>query len=103
MAATNGSIKSANAYANNAVAFVAWVPNGMIKDCLGFEVTRIYEDGTERVLAAWVPFEGQDNKDWKPQDTSVWPVQKFWWRDLTARQRRDEATLRPADDTVKYR
>lgn len=103
MAATNGSIKSANAYANNAVAFVAWVPNGTIKDCLGFEVTRIYEDGTERVLAAWVPFEGQDNKDWKPQDTSVWPVQKFWWRDLTARQRRDEATLRPADDTVKYR
>jgi len=103
MAGTSGSIKSANAYANNSVAFIAWVPNGKIKDCLGFEITRIYEDGTERVLAAWVPFEGQDNKDWKPQDTGVWPVQKFWWRDLTARQRRDTAALRPGEDTVKYR
>jgi hypothetical protein len=103
MVASNNSIKSANAYANNSVAFIAWVPSGPIKDCLGFEVTRIYGDGTERILAAWVPFEGQDNKDWKPQDTSVWPVQKFWWRDLTVRRRRDEATLRPADDTVKYR
>lgn len=103
MNASSNSIKSACAYANNAVAFIAWTPNGVIKDCLGFELTRIYADGEERVLAAWVPFEGQDNKDWKPQDTSVWPVQKFWWRDLTVRQRRDEATLRAGGESVKYR
>ena len=103
MNVTISNIKSANAYANNSVAFIAWIPKGNIKDCLGFEITRIYEDGTERVLAAWVPFEGQGNKDWKPQDTSVWPVQKFWWRDLTVRQRRDAPLLRPADVTVSYR
>src|SRR5262249_38272931 len=50
--------------------------------------------GGQRVLAAWVPFKGQRNPDWKPQDTSVWPVQKFTWRDLTVRQRRDQVALR---------
>jgi len=103
MNVTIRSIKSANAYANNSVVFIAWIPDGTIKDCLGFEIIRIYADGSERVLAAWVPFEGQDNKDWKPQDTSVWPVQKLWWRDLTVRQRRDEPLLRPGDVTVSYR
>lgn len=96
-------IQSAKAYANNAVAYVAWTVNQSIPDCLGFEITRIYTDGTERVLAAWVAFEGQSNPDWLPETTSVWPVQKFTWRDLTVRQRRDEASLRPADPVVKYR
>lgn len=96
-------IQSARAYANNAVAYVAWTVEQPIPDCLGFEITRIYADGTERVLAAWVAFEGQSNPDWLPETTSVWPVQKFTWRDLTVRQRRDEASLRPADPVVKYR
>ncbi|REE18601.1 phospholipase D-like protein [Paraburkholderia sp. BL23I1N1] len=96
-------IRSARAYANNAVAYVAWSVEQVIAECLGFEITRIYADGTERPLAAWVAFEGQSNPDWVPQTTSVWPVQKFTWRDLTVRQRRDEASLRPADPIVKYR
>ncbi|MDF3831426.1 phospholipase D-like domain-containing protein [Cupriavidus basilensis] len=96
-------IRSARAYANNAVAYVAWTVDQPIPDCLGFEITRIYADGTERALAAWVAFEGQSNPDWLPETTSVWPVQKFTWRDLTVRQRRDEASLRPADPVVKYR
>lgn len=96
-------IRSGKAYANNAVAYVAWSADQVIADCLGFEITRIYDDGTERPLAAWVAFEGQSNPDWVPQTTSVWPVQKFTWRDLTVRQRRDEASLRPADPVLKYR
>lgn len=96
-------IQSARAYANNAVAYVAWTVDQPIPDCLGFEITRIYADGTERPLAAWVAFEGQSNPDWLPETTSVWPVQKFTWRDLTVRQRRDQASLRPADPVVKYR
>lgn len=104
MAAKAGSsIKSARAYANNQVAFIAWVPDGRIENCLGFEVTRLYDDGTSVVAAAWVPFEGQDNPQWKPQTTSVWPVQKFWWRDLTLRQSRNDATLHPKDFGVRYR
>jgi len=96
-------IRSAKAYANNAVAYVAWTVDQANPDCLGFEITRIYADGTERPLAAWVAFEGQSNPEWLPETTSVWPVQKFTWRDLTVRQRRDQASLRPADPVVKYR
>lgn len=96
-------VGNARAFANNAVAFVAWDAEKLPASCLGFELTRIDQaDGSERVLAAWVPFEGQSNPEWKPQDTSVWPVQKFTWRDLTVRQRRDSATLRPST-VVKYR
>ncbi|MGF6851689.1 phospholipase D-like domain-containing protein [Paraburkholderia sp. CI3] len=95
-------IRSANAYANNAVAYLAWTVDAAIPDCLGFEITRIYEDGNKRVLAAWVAFDRQSNPKWLPETTSVWPVQKFTWRDLTVRQRRDQATLRAADPVLKY-
>jgi len=97
-------IVAAKAYTNNEVAFLAWMLDETITDCLGFEITRIYT-GTneERVLAAWVPFKGQSNPQWKPQTTSVWPVQKLVWRDLTLRRRRDQASLRPDNVAVKYR
>lgn len=102
-------ITAAKAYGNNEVALIAWWLDAPVADCLGFEITRIYLDtagkptGDERVLAAWVPFKGQTNKDWKAQTTSVWPVQKLIWRDLTVRRRRDQATLRDAEAKVKYR
>ncbi|GAC1358716.1 MAG: phospholipase D-like domain-containing protein [Variovorax sp.] len=95
-------VTTAKAYANNAVAYVAWETDGKVPGCVGFEITRIYADGTRRLLAAWVPFEGQKNPQWIAQDTSVWPVQKFTWRDLTARQRRDKAELRPIDSSFTY-
>ena len=99
-----GHIVAGKAYANNEAALIAWSLDAPIPNCLGFEITRIYLDtNEERVLAAWVPFKGQSNKDWKPQTTSVWPVQKLFWRDLTVRQRRDQATWRPTDVSVKYR
>src|SRR5262249_9786110 len=99
-----GGIVSAKAYANNEVALVAWTLDDTIENCLGFEITRIYLDtGEETVLPAWVPFKGQSNPHWKPQTTSVWPVQKLLWRDLTARKRRAESVRRPGDARVKYR
>lgn len=96
-------ITAAKAYANNQVAFIAWTVDEAIPDCLGFELTRIYDDGTERILAAWVPFKKQANPDWEPQDTSVWPIQKFTWRDLTVRQRRDQASMREGEIALTYR
>src|SRR5450830_140214 len=104
-------IAKVNAYANNEVGYIAWTLSDSIPGCLGFEISRIYvsggdadaPDGTERVLAAWVPFTGQDNPKWLPQTTAVWPVQKLTWRDLTVRQRRDRAELRKAGVTLKYR
>jgi phosphatidylserine/phosphatidylglycerophosphate/cardiolipin synthase-like enzyme len=107
-------ITAAKAYCNNEVAYLAWTIDEKIDDCLGFEVTRVYldasgapvlrPDGTEdRVkTAAYVAFEGQSNKDWNPQDTGVWPVQKMAWRDLTLRKRRDSATRRPGEVRVRY-
>lgn len=102
-------IVRATAFANNEVAFIAWETDPpSIPGCLGFHIVREYLDAggnttDERPLASYVAFEGQDNPDWQPQNTSVWPVQKFTWRDLTLRRRRDAATLRPAGERVRYR
>lgn len=109
-----GKITTVRAYANNEVAYVAWDIDDTIKDCLGFEVTRVYlkADGAvakradgkdDRVCcASWVPFKGQHNPNWLPQDTGVWPVQKLAWRDLTARKRRDALKRRPDEVLVRY-
>lgn len=89
---------------NNEVAFIAWDVDQMIPGCLGFEVTRLYPaTGEERVLASWVPFRGQRNREWIPQDTGVWPIQKTFWRDLTLRRRRDSLDIRRDGELVAYR
>jgi hypothetical protein len=103
-----GKITSVRAYANNEVAYVAWDIDGKIDDCLGFEVMRIYLDehgsdsGERASCATWVPFKGQRNPYWLPQNTSVWPVQKLSWRDLTLRKKRGTADRRPDDARVRY-
>lgn len=107
-------ITSAKAWANNEVAYVAWHTDGKIPGCLGFEVTRVYLDAAGNVAkrpdgtddrvkcAAWVAFKGQRNPNWIAQDTGVWPVQKFSWRDLTLRKKRDGMKRRPDEVTVRY-
>jgi phosphatidylserine/phosphatidylglycerophosphate/cardiolipin synthase-like enzyme len=103
------TITNAHAYANNEVAYLAWaVDQDTIPGCLGFNIVREYPDSAglvteERPLAAYVAFEGQSNPDWQAQNTTVWPVQKFSWRDLTLRKRRDQATRRPDNVRVRYR
>src|SRR5262245_49138276 len=85
----------ARAFCNNEVAYLVWKTDGKIKDCLGFMITRINVDtGERRILPAWVAFKSQSNPDWEPQDTSVWPIQKFSWRDLTLRRSRDTLNIR---------
>lgn len=74
------------AYSNNDVAFIAWQYENAIPNCLGFSIHRIDQKGKETVLPAWVGFRGQDNQDWHPNSTDVWPIQKFSWRDLTAKR-----------------
>ncbi|MBK8322035.1 MAG: hypothetical protein IPL06_04705 [Betaproteobacteria bacterium] len=107
-------ITHARAWANNEVAYVAWETDGKIPGCLGFEVTRVYLDAAGNVLrkadgtedrvkcATWVAFKGQRNPNWLPQDTGVWPVQKFSWRDLTIRKRRSGMTRRADEAIVRY-
>ena len=65
-------------------------------------ITSGQDQGSRRILPAWVAFKGQSNPRWLPQDTSVWPVQKFAWRDLTLRRLRDGSTVREAGFTCHY-
>jgi phosphatidylserine/phosphatidylglycerophosphate/cardiolipin synthase-like enzyme len=75
------------AFANNDVAVLAWSYKGRLDGCLGFAIERVDEDSGEVTpLPAWVGFPGDENPDWKPRTTREWPVQKFNWRDLTARR-----------------
>lgn len=99
-----GKITAAHAYPNSEVALIAWELDGMIEGCLGFDIVRIRTDGSEtpKGLPAWVPFQGQDNPDWKAQDTSVWPVQRLYWRDLTLRRHRSNLGERDIGFEVKY-
>jgi phosphatidylserine/phosphatidylglycerophosphate/cardiolipin synthase-like enzyme len=71
------------AIANNDTVFISWVYDQPIADCLGFAIYR--KDAVGRTaLPAWVGFKGGSNPDWQHKDTTVWPVQKFNWRDFTA-------------------
>src|SRR4051812_11844766 len=102
-------IIKATAIANNEVGFLAWHTDPEnIPGCLGFSIVREHLDASdavieERPLAAYVAFKGQSNPDWLAQNTTVWPVQKFNWRDLTLRRKRDVADMRAENERVRYR
>lgn len=75
------------AVANNDIALVAWSYDSKIKDCLGFAIYRTdMASRTEVPLPAWVGFKGTSNPNWQPKTTEVWPIQKFNWKDLTAKR-----------------
>src|SRR5215510_10746464 len=88
------AIIDARAWCNNEVAYLAWKTDAKIAGCLGFMITRIHVDtGERRILPAWVAFDTQSNPKWEEQDTSVWPIQKFSWRDLTLRRSRNSLVI----------
>ena len=99
-------IKRAGAWCNGEVAYLAWDVDKTIKDCLGFMVTRVHETGKDagqrRILPTWIAFNDQNNPNWNEQDSSVWPIQNFQWRDLTLRKSRDTTSVRPIDFKVHY-
>ncbi|HEX6661092.1 MAG TPA: phospholipase D-like domain-containing protein [Sphingomicrobium sp.] len=103
------NVLNATAIANNEVAFLAWETDPpTIPGCLGFHIVREYLDANHNVteeqpLAAYVAFKGQSNPDWESQNTTIWPVQKYNWRDLTLRRRRDSKGVRPENERVRYR
>jgi phosphatidylserine/phosphatidylglycerophosphate/cardiolipin synthase-like enzyme len=102
-----GKLLKAQAFCNSEIAFLAWSADGPIDGCLGFMVTRVHLDANgmeieRRVLPTWVAFNTQSNPDWEEQDASVWPIQKFSWRDLTLRRSRDKLAIRPLEFSVKY-
>jgi len=74
------------AFATNEVVFIAWTYDRAISQCLGFSIHRQdISAKSETTLPAWVGFVGGDNRNWTAKTTDEWPVQKFNWRDLTAK------------------
>jgi phosphatidylserine/phosphatidylglycerophosphate/cardiolipin synthase-like enzyme len=78
-------MSGAIALANNDVAFVSWSYDARIPNCLGFSLRRIDATGMPTVLPAWVGFQGDSNPQWLGRTTDDWPVQKFNWRDFSAK------------------
>jgi len=79
-------MNKAVAFADNEVAFLAWTYDKKIPNCLGFSIHRKdVNANAETTLPAWVGFEGGNNRNWTAKTTDEWPVQKFNWRDLTAK------------------
>ncbi|KRR26076.1 hypothetical protein CQ14_26650 [Bradyrhizobium lablabi] len=101
-------IVRATAFSNNEVAYIAWEIDGpSIPDCLGFNIVREFLNSAGDVieakpLAAYVAFKGQHNPEGLAQNTTVWPVQKFNWRDLTLRKRRSKLERREEKLRVRY-
>ncbi|MDQ0392866.1 hypothetical protein [Labrys monachus] len=102
------SIVKAIAFSNNEVGFLAWrLDHDLVEGCLGFNIVREYLDEggdvtLRRPLASYVPFLGQHNTKWQAQNTTIWPIQKFTWRDLTLRKKRDGSGRRPDNERVRY-
>ena len=101
-----GKLVRAYAWNNGEVAYLAWEADRPIEGCVGFLVTRIHEtgpeQGTRRILPTWIAFRDQSNPDWLEQDSSVWPIQQYQWRDLTLRRSRNTTDVRPIDFKVRY-
>ncbi|HEX5185372.1 MAG TPA: hypothetical protein VFV86_00655 [Nitrososphaeraceae archaeon] len=75
------------AFSNNDIGLVVWKYKKIPK-CLGFCLSRIdLQSRVEYILPAWVGFkEPTSSKVSKPRTTMEWPVQKFNWRDFTAKR-----------------
>ena len=100
------AVTRAGAWCNGEVGYVVWDMEQALQDCLGFMVTRVHETGPDagarRVLPTWLAFSDQSNPGWHAQDSSVWPIQAFQWRDLTLRRSRSTTSVRPIDFAVHY-
>src|ERR1043166_8758822 len=102
------NITRATAFSNNEVAYMAWETDAsVIPGGLGFNIVREFLDAAGNVidakpLAAYVAFKGQHNPEGLAQNTTVWPVQKFNWRDLTLRKRRNKLERREEKLRVHY-
>ena len=99
-------VSRAGAWSNGEVAYLAWDMAKKLEGCLGFMVTRVHETGADagqrRILPTWIAFTDQNNPNWNEQDSSVWPIQRFEWRDLTLRKSRDTTAVRAIDFRVHY-
>ncbi len=64
--------------------FVAWKPNGVIKNCRGFALYR-KRNGVEEVVSTWVGFKGDVHTEGERRASTNWPIQKYQWTDYMAK------------------
>lgn len=78
---------NAAAHNNDSVVLVGWdwEHGKNINGCLGFALTRINAAGKREIIETHMPFDGQDNKDWKTKPSTEWPIQRKWWLDFTGK------------------
>lgn len=73
------------AFANNDIAYIFWQLEHKLPGCLGFSVRRINADGRATALPAFVGFEpGAPGQPRRRENTDIWPVQSFQWKDVFA-------------------
>jgi phosphatidylserine/phosphatidylglycerophosphate/cardiolipin synthase-like enzyme len=72
------------AFSNNDIALVAWAFDRHLDDCLGFAIHQIDAGGKDTVLPALARFAAQSQSG--PLTTEQAPIQKFWWKDLSAKR-----------------
>jgi phosphatidylserine/phosphatidylglycerophosphate/cardiolipin synthase-like enzyme len=79
---------NATAISNNDMVYLHWHFECKIADCLGYTVIRHEDDkGPGVPLPAMVGFpEDKLEGGARFKDTSVWPIQKFSWKDLFAKR-----------------
>jgi phosphatidylserine/phosphatidylglycerophosphate/cardiolipin synthase-like enzyme len=69
------------------MVYLHWSCDAKVPGCLGFTVHRInVTSGKSKPLPTWVGFEADPNKKHEMRDSDVWPIQKFQWKDVTARR-----------------
>jgi len=75
------------AHCNDSVSVIGWCWDSGVKipNCLGFSLTRINKAGVREIINTYLPFEGQENHDWKSQPSTVWPIQRTFYMDFTGK------------------
>ncbi len=78
-------MNQAKAFANNDVVLIVWSYDKPIKSCLGFCIKRTnVMTGDEVTLESMVGFKPGNSGLHTFKSTSIWPIQKFNWRDFRA-------------------
>lgn len=76
---------NAVAISNNDMVYLHWVVETKLPQCLGFAIIRHdSKTNSSQPLPAMVGFTNQKSAGNKFKDTTVWPVQKYSWKDLFA-------------------
>jgi phosphatidylserine/phosphatidylglycerophosphate/cardiolipin synthase-like enzyme len=81
------------AHANCDDAYVVWRYDEPIPECRGFALYRRPHGGDPEPVRTFVPFAGRPHRPGESQPSTVWPVQRFSWTDVLARN----------GDVVSYR